>query len=105
MSLNIQDDIITANHTSHTARRLPGDQPLWEVSWLPGQPMNRNHAVAAMVLADLTQAEEATGHLDPEVIGMAAKFMPEYDISNTSGPAAEPEPGKHGQLSDPEAGG
>ena len=105
MSLNIQDDTITANHTSHSARRLPGDQPLWEVSWLPGQPMNRNHAVAAMVLADLTQAEEETSHLDLEVIGMAAKFMPDYEIGNTAGPAAEPEPGKHGHQPDREAGG
>jgi hypothetical protein len=105
MSLNIQDDVITANHTSHTARRLPGDQPLWEVSWLPGQPMNRNHAVAAMVLADLTKAQEQTSHLDPGTIGMAAKFLPDYDISNTPRPDAEPEPGRHGQPSDPEAGG
>jgi hypothetical protein len=105
VSLNIQDDIITANHTSHTARRLPGDQPLWEVSWLPDQPMNHNHAVAAMVLADLTKAEEQTSHLDPGTIGMAAKLLPDYDTSNTTGLAAEPEPSKHGQLSDPEAGG
>ena len=80
MSLNIQDDIITANHTSHTARRLPGDQPLWEVSWLPGQPMNRNHAVAAMVLADLTKAEEQTGHLDlRNSSACAAKLLPDYE--------------------------
>jgi hypothetical protein len=105
MSLNIQDDIITANNTSHTARRLPGDQPLWEVSWLPGQPMNRNHAVAAMVLADLTKAEEQTSHLDPGTIGMAARFLPDYEIGNTPGPSAEPETGRDGQLSDPEAGG
>jgi hypothetical protein len=105
MSLNIQDDVITANHTSHTARRLPGDQPLWEVSWLPGQPMNRTHAVAAMVLADLSNAEEQTSHLDPAIISRAAEFLPGYDISNTPSPAAEPEPGSHGQLTDPEAGG
>jgi hypothetical protein len=105
MSLNIQDDTITANHTSHFARRLPGDQPLWEVSWLPGQPMNRNHAVAAMMLADLTKAEEETSHLDPGTIGMAAKFLPDYDISNTTAPAGEPEPGKGGRQPDREAGG
>jgi hypothetical protein len=106
MTLNIQDDAITSNRTSHTARLLPGDQALWEVSWLPGQAMNRNHAVAAMTLADLTRAEERADHLQPDLIDRTAEFLPSYDISSYPlSPSAEPEPGKSGQLSDPEAGG
>jgi hypothetical protein len=68
--------------------------------------MNRNHAVAAMALADLTEAEERTDHLDPGLIETAAKLMPPCEIrSYTPSPSAEPEPGHSGQLSDSEAGG
>jgi hypothetical protein len=108
MTLNIQDDGITSNHTPLTARLLPGDQPLWEVSWLPGQPMDRNHALTAMALADATSADAQTGHqLSMNTINYAAKLIgPEPEATgDTSSPHARTEPGKSGQLSDPEAGG
>ena len=90
MTLNIQDDSISGNHTAHTARLLPGDQQLWEVSWLPGQPMDRNHALAAMALADMVNDDEKARHgLSPGIIDEAAAFFA----------------GKSGQPSDPEAGG
>ena len=41
--------------TAHTARHSP-DRNGWEVSWLPGQILDRNTAITAMILAD-TAAE------------------------------------------------
>ncbi len=37
-----------------TARPAPGRQHQWEVSWLPGQTLDRNTAITAMTLADTT---------------------------------------------------
>ena len=90
MTLNIQDDSISGSRTAHTARLLPGDQQLWEVSWLPGQSMDRNHALAAMALADVVKDDEKARHgLSFDIIDEAAQFFA----------------GKSGQPSDPEAGG
>ena len=52
MKLQINDDSITSDHSAHTARLLPGDGHVWEVSWLPGRPMDRNSAITAMVIAE-----------------------------------------------------
>ena len=78
MTLNIGDNGITGNRTAHTARLLPGDQDLWEVSWLPGQPMDGGHALTAMALADMVQDDEkAARGLTPDIIDEAAEvWMP-----------------------------
>jgi len=55
MTLTINDTTMTSDQTAHTARQSP-DRGGWEVSWLPGQPLDRNTAITAMVLAD-TAAE------------------------------------------------
>jgi len=47
---------MTSDQTAHTARQAPGRQHAWEVSWLPGQTLDRNSAITAMILAD-TAAE------------------------------------------------
>ena len=52
MTLTINDTTMTSDQTAHTARRAVGSQHLWEVSWLPGQVLDRNSAITAMVLAD-----------------------------------------------------
>ena len=52
MTLTINDTAMTSDQTAHTARQAPGSQHLWEVSWLPGQVLDRNSAITAMVLAD-----------------------------------------------------
>jgi len=52
MTLTINDTTMTSDQTTHTARQAPGSQHLWEVSWLPGQALDRNSAITAMVLAD-----------------------------------------------------
>ena len=53
MTLTINDTTMTSDQTAHTARPAPGPQPGWEVSWLPGQTLDRNTAITAMTLADL----------------------------------------------------
>jgi len=52
MTLTINDTTMTSDQSAHMARRTPGSQHLWEVSWLPGQALDRNSAITAMVLAD-----------------------------------------------------
>jgi hypothetical protein len=92
MTLNINDDQISSNHTAHTAHHLPGAQDLWEVSWLSGQSMDRSHALAAMALADAVRDDEKVGHvLSPDIIDQASVF---FFFA-----------GKSGEPSDPEAGG
>ena len=51
MTLTIDDATMTSDQTAHTARQAPGSQHLWEVSWLPGQALDRNSAITAMTLA------------------------------------------------------
>ena len=53
MTLTINDSSMTSDRTAHTARHTP-DRNGWEVSWLPGQTLDRNSAVTAMVLAETT---------------------------------------------------
>ena len=50
MGLTINDTSMTSTHTGHTARQAPGRPHGWEVSWLPGQILDRNSAITAMVL-------------------------------------------------------
>ena len=44
---------MSSDQTAHTARQTPG-RGGWEVSWLPGQFLDRNAAITAMILADTT---------------------------------------------------
>ena len=52
MTLTIHDTAMTSDQTAHTARHAPSRNG-WEVSWLPGQTLDRNTAITAMILADL----------------------------------------------------
>ena len=53
MTLTITDTTMTSDQSAHTARPAPGRNG-WEVSWLPGRTLDRNAAITAMTLADLT---------------------------------------------------
>ena len=53
MTLTITDTTITSDQSAHTARHAP-DRNGWDVSWLPGQTLDRNTAITAMTLADTT---------------------------------------------------
>jgi len=76
MGLTINDTSMTSNHTGHTARLAPGRPHGWEVSWLPGQLLDRNSAITAMVLADtVAQDDLHEGHrLWPHIQSWAAEL-------------------------------
>ncbi len=75
MTLTINDTTMTSDQTAHTARHAPGRNG-WEVSWLPGQTLDRNSAITAMILADT--AAETDLHEDhrlwPHIQGWAAEL-------------------------------
>jgi hypothetical protein len=73
MALRILDYRMYSDHSHHTARLVPGKQYSWEVSWLPGQHLNRNEAITAMVLADTTAyGDVQPGHRSwPHIEGWA----------------------------------
>jgi hypothetical protein len=75
MSLTITDTTMTSDHSAHAARHAP-DRNGWEVSWLPGQLLDRNSAITAMVLADTAAAADLReGHrLWPHIQGWAAEL-------------------------------
>jgi hypothetical protein len=54
MALTILDDSMNSDRTTHRARLMPGQEHLWEVSWLQGHRLDRNRVITAMVLADAT---------------------------------------------------
>jgi hypothetical protein len=53
VTLTINDTTMRSDQSAHTARHAP-DRSGWEVSWLPGQTLDRNTAITAMTLADTT---------------------------------------------------
>jgi hypothetical protein len=75
MTLTINDTSMTSDQTAHTARQEP-DRDGWEVSWLPGQILDRNTAITAMVLADTAaECDVHEGHrLWPHIKGWAAEL-------------------------------
>ena len=66
---------MTSDQTAHTARYAPGRNG-WDVSWLPGQTLDRNSAITAMVLADTTADPDLhQGHrLWPHIQSWAAEL-------------------------------
>jgi hypothetical protein len=75
MTLTINDTTMTSDQTLHTARQAPGGPYLWEVSWLPGQTMDRNTAITAMILADHAATDPRPGHrIWPHLQGWAAEL-------------------------------
>ena len=76
MTLTILDDVISSDRTPHTARLASGGSHTWEVSWLPGRQMDRNSAITAIVLADLTGPGGVhAGHRHwPNIEGWAAEL-------------------------------
>ena len=73
MTLTINDTTMTSDQTPHTARQAPGRPHQWEVTWLPGQTLDRNTAITAMILADTADEQDLhEGHrLWPFVQGWA----------------------------------
>jgi hypothetical protein len=93
VTLTINDTTMTSDQTAHTARQSP-DRDGWEVSWLPGEALDRNSAITAMTLADVTA--EPGLHEDhrlwPFVQGWAEELgltAPDA-IAKTSQPPSDP---------------
>jgi hypothetical protein len=110
MILSIQDDSISSDHTTHTARLAPGHERAWHVSWLPRHLLDRNTAITAMVLADVVGTGEVNaGHrLWPHVEGWAAELgLTAHDaIARASEPPGRVSPEEGAVVSDdPEAVG
>ncbi len=75
MTLTIHDTTVTSDQTAHTARQAPSRNG-WQVSWLPGQTLDRNTAITAMTLADTAaETDLHEGHrLWPHIQGWAAEL-------------------------------
>ena len=109
MTLTINDTAMTSDQTPHTARQAPGRQHAWEVSWLPGQLLDRNTAITAMILAD-TAAEPDLHHghrLWPHIQGWAAELgltAPDAIAGLAAAPSPRHQTGRTAEPTDPEAG-
>ena len=110
MVLTIGDDSISSDRTAHTARLVPGAAHWWEVSWLPGRSLDRNSAITAMVLADVTGPDGMhRGHrLWAHVEGWAVELgltAPDVLTKTSSPPGWNKTAGKTVLPADPEATG
>jgi hypothetical protein len=108
MTLIINDATMTSDQSAHTARLAPGQQ-LWEVSWLPGRALDRNSAITAMTLADLTSERDLNERhqLWPFIQGWAAELgLTESDaVNRASLPAGlRQRHDRESERPDPEAG-
>jgi hypothetical protein len=76
MGLTFTDDSISGDYTRHTARLISSHPQAWEVSWLPGQLLDRNSAITAMILAEVAgaNAPQAGDRLWPHIEGWAAEI-------------------------------
>ena len=108
MTLTINDTTMISDQSAHTARLAPG-QHLWEVSWLPGRSLDRNSAITAMTLADLTSERDLNERhqLWPFIQGWAAELgLTRSDAVNRVSRAAGPrqQHDRESERPDPEAG-
>jgi hypothetical protein len=99
---------MTSDQTAHTARLAPGSPHLWEVSWLPGRPLDRNSAITAMTLADLTTEHglNERHRLWPFIQGWAAELGltgPDA-INRASSGSPRHQHDRDSERPDPEAG-
>ena len=107
MTLTINDTTMTSDQTAHTARQAPGLQHQWEVSWLPGQTLDRNTAITAMVLADLVGEEDLhEGHrLWPHIQRLGRRTRPDRTRRDRAGHPAtrrhRPPPGTSKRTTGP----
>ena len=98
MTLTITGTTITSDQNPHTARLAPGCQHIWQASWLPGEVLDRNSAITAMLLADIAgKGDLHEGHrLWPHIESWAAELGltgPDA-IARASQPARGLDPGQ-----------
>lgn len=107
MTVTILGDSMRSDCSPHTARLATGDRGSWEVSWLPGRRMNRNSAITAMMLADVTGPGDidAWHRLWPHISGWAAELAltaPEA-LTQMADPPTWANVGRTDAIADPEA--
>jgi hypothetical protein len=91
MSIGIDGDQMTCNATGHTAHC--GDKG-WQVSWLPGRTLDRNQAVTALTLSEVSArgpkpGDRIWGHVE----GWAAELgLPSGAEALSMARTREPEP-------------
>jgi hypothetical protein len=102
MAITINDATMTSDHTPHTAQLAPGCQHIWQVSWLPGEVLDRNSATTAMVLADIAgQGDLHEGHrLWPHIQSWAA----ELGLTGSDAIARASEPAEQTRTEEPAVG-
>lgn len=113
MALTINDNSMCSDRTGHTARLVPGARHTRVMSWLPGHRLDRNSAITAMVIADVSNhgGLDRGRRLWPHIEGWAAEHGLAAPTA-LAAVAAEPPPGSisagngaSGEPADPEAGG
>jgi hypothetical protein len=108
MTLTINDTTMTSDQSAHTARLAPGNQHLWEVSWLPGRALDRNGAITAMTLADVTGGHDLDEqhHMWPFIESWAAelRLTGSDAINQASQPGSLRQHDRERERPDPEAG-
>ena len=109
MTLTITSTTMTSDQTAHTARLAPGSQHLRDVSWLPGRAVDRNSAITAMTLADLTSEHglDEQHQLWPFIQGWAAEpGLTGADAINRASQPGTPRQrhDRESERPDPEAG-
>jgi hypothetical protein len=107
MTLTITDTTMTSAHTARHALDHNG----WQVSWLPGQNLDRNTAITAMTLADITAGRDVHkgGRLWPQIQSWAGELgLTAADAVSRA--SRQPDNGINGrhfiaEAADPEAAG
>ena len=85
MTLTILDDIISSDHSGHTAHLASGHEHTWHVSWLPRRLMDRNTAITAMVLADVVGTDDV--HAGHRIWPYIEDWAAELDLTAPDAPA------------------
>jgi hypothetical protein len=109
MTLTITGTAITSDRSPRTARQAPGRPHQREGSWLPGQALDRNTAITAMLLAGIAgQGNLHEGHrLWPHIEGWAAELGltgPDA-IARASQPPRDLDPGPERPSGQPDRDG
>jgi hypothetical protein len=110
MTLTVSNTAVTSDRSHWTARHS-SDRNGWEVSWLPGQILDRNIAITAMTLADIAAEHDLQdGHrLRPHIESWAAELglTAPHALSRVSQPPESMSAGKDlaAEPADPEAAG
>jgi hypothetical protein len=108
MTLIINDTSMTSDHSAHTARQS-SDRNEWEVSWLPGQVLDRNSAITAMILADVAAERDLHDRhrLWPQIQSWASELgltAPDaVSLASQEPGSGLTETGPSAELADPEA--